>query len=118
MKSIQFSGPTNFSEIIKQSIECSKLLTHKDPCILSFYFFLVNYSVLLILTDGCISDMRETLGTIVDGSSCPLSIIIIGIGDADFDNMIILDGDDIVRENFKFSKRKVYFFIKIFLIAF
>lgn len=51
----------------------------------------------MILTDGCISDMRETLGTIVEGSSCPLSIIIIGIGDSDFDNMIILDGDDVVN---------------------
>ena len=31
LQRIQFSGPTNFSEIIEQSMECSKLLTHQDP---------------------------------------------------------------------------------------
>ena len=48
----------------------------------------------MILTDGIINDMNETINSIVEGSKLPLSIIIIGIGDADFSNMDLLDGDE------------------------
>ena len=37
--------------------------------------------------------MQETIKQIVIGSELPLSIIIIGIGDADFSMMEDLDGD-------------------------
>ena len=53
-----------------------------------------KYIILLIITDGVISDMDDTIDEIVKGSSLPLSIIIIGVGDANFDSMNILDGDD------------------------
>jgi len=52
------------------------------------------YYILLILTDGEIHDMEATKSSIVAASHLPLSIIIIGIGNADFTNMEILDGDD------------------------
>lgn len=52
------------------------------------------YTILLILTDGEIHDMPLTLNSIVNSSHLPLSIIIVGIGNADFTNMEILDGDD------------------------
>ena len=48
----------------------------------------------MILTDGIINDMNETINSIVEGSKLPLSIIIIGIGDADFSDMVLLDGDE------------------------
>ena len=53
-----------------------------------------NYNILMILTDGVINDMNETINVIVDASFLPISIIIIGIGYADFTNMNILDADD------------------------
>jgi hypothetical protein len=59
------------------------------------------YHCLLILTDGVIHDMRETKDLIVECSKYPLSIIIVGIGNADFSNMIELDGDDVVLRNAK-----------------
>jgi len=43
--------------------------------------------------------MRETAAEIVKGSISPLSIIIIGIGSANFENMQILDGDDVRLTN-------------------
>jgi len=46
------------------------------------------YTILLILTDGEISDMEATKEAIVAVSGLPLSIIIIGVGDADFDKMV------------------------------
>ena len=37
--------------------------------------------------------MKEVKDMIVAGSNLPLSIIIVGVGNADFTNMEILDGD-------------------------
>jgi hypothetical protein len=48
----------------------------------------------MILTDGIINDMKETTKLLVECASLPLSVIIIGIGDADFSNMVTLDGDE------------------------
>jgi hypothetical protein len=48
----------------------------------------------MILTDGAISDLENTIEQIVIGSSLPLSIIIVGVGRGDdFDSMEQLDGD-------------------------
>ena len=53
-----------------------------------------NYFVLLILTDGVISDIKETKAAIVHASALPMSIIIVGVGFADFTAMDCLDADD------------------------
>ena len=50
--------------------------------------------ILMIITDGIINDMDKTIDEIVRGSSLPLSIIIVGVGEADFSSMDILDADD------------------------
>ena len=63
-----------------------------------------KYFVLLICTDGEITDMDETKAAIVDACDYPLSIIIVGIGNADFGKMKILDGDE---EGLKDSKGRV-----------
>ena len=46
-----------------------------------------KYLVLLIITDGAIHDMDETIRLIVQGADLPLSILIVGVGDDDFGNM-------------------------------
>ena len=38
--------------------------------------------------------MEHTIDLIVKATDLPLSIIIVGIGDADFSNMVRLDGDN------------------------
>lgn len=53
-----------------------------------------HYIICLILTDGIINDIQQTIDQIVRGSDLPLSIIIVGIGSADFEQMEALDGDD------------------------
>lgn len=60
-----------------------------------------HYFVLLILTDGGVDDLPETVAAIVAASSRPMSIVIVGIGEgADgeggggFYTMQMLDGDD------------------------
>jgi len=53
-----------------------------------------TYNILLIITDGVINDMQRTCDAIVDATKLPLSIIIVGVGNANFDNMDTLDADD------------------------
>ncbi len=46
-----------------------------------------KYCILLILTDGDISDIQATKDEIVKATEMPLSLIIIGIGDNEFSQM-------------------------------
>jgi len=47
----------------------------------------------LVLTDGEIHDMEKVIDTTIEMSVLPISVIIVGIGDAKFDKMTILDGE-------------------------
>uniref|UniRef100_A0AAX7VGN2 C2 domain-containing protein n=1 Tax=Astatotilapia calliptera TaxID=8154 RepID=A0AAX7VGN2_ASTCA len=79
-------GPTNFSPIINH-VACfarQALQQHVAS----------NYFVLLIITDGVITDMDHTRAAIVEASRLPMSIIIVGVGGADFSAMEFLDSDD------------------------
>ena len=83
IKKVQLWGPTNFAPIIREMNNIIKEQRHK-----------LKYHILMILTDGIIDDIDDTIDELVEGSFLPLSVIIIGIGNADFSNMIILDADD------------------------
>ena len=53
-----------------------------------------QYFILLMLTDGAISDMNNTKLAIIEASRLPMSIIIVGVGNANFDAMNELDADE------------------------
>ena len=53
-----------------------------------------NYNILLILTDGVIGDMDDTINSLVESSYLPISVIIIGIGNVNFSIMEVLYADD------------------------
>ena len=57
------------------------------------------YHIIFILTDGAIHDMQETIDSIVELSKYPVSIVIVGLGSADFSAMEILDGDEVPIKN-------------------
>jgi hypothetical protein len=90
---ITFHGPSIFHEIIDEVIKYASgnEVTQQDQ----------KYFLLLMLTDGGISDLKTTTNSIVQASNLPISIIIIGIGDEDFDKMELLDGDEIALVNQK-----------------
>ena len=46
-----------------------------------------------MITDGNITDLQLTIDAIVSISHEPVSIVIVGVGDEDFTNMVKLDGD-------------------------
>lgn len=54
----------------------------------------MQYQVLLLLTDGVIHDSPATRDIIFQLAELPCSIIIVGVGNADFEQMDELDGDD------------------------
>ena len=83
---VSLSGPTIFSKIIAQAAARAAAA----PCSQQQQ----QYNILLILTDGVINDMDATISQIVNASVLPLSIIIVGVGTADFNAMETLDADD------------------------
>lgn len=58
----------------------------------------------MIITDGVISDMQQTIDQIVRGSELPLSIVIVGVGSADFSSMDVLDADETPLYSQKYRK--------------
>lgn len=85
LEKVPLSGPTNFHEVIRHvvsKVEGGGGVESKA------------YHVLLILTDGAITDKKETAHEIVAASDLPMSIIIVGIGKGDFGQMHKLDSDD------------------------
>ena len=90
---IKMMGPTKFSYILK---ECkAQVEAINDP---------KTYHICLLLTDGEIHDMEETIEEIADiaNKNLPVSIIIVGVGSEDFSNMAKLDGDDMkLREGMR-----------------
>jgi hypothetical protein len=88
LQGVTLCGPTYFSKVLGVVLDYMKANMHQQM-----------YHILLILTDGEIHDMQPTKDLIVECSKYPLSIIIVGIGNADFSNMVTLDGDDVVLRN-------------------
>uniref|UniRef100_A0A7N6A5T1 Copine-3 n=1 Tax=Anabas testudineus TaxID=64144 RepID=A0A7N6A5T1_ANATE len=83
---LRLSGPTNFSPIINHVASIASAAAQTNSA--------SQYFVLLILTDGEITDFDQTRDAIVRASLLPMSIIIVGVGPADFKAMDLLDGDN------------------------
>uniref|UniRef100_A0A672SHX7 Copine-4 n=1 Tax=Sinocyclocheilus grahami TaxID=75366 RepID=A0A672SHX7_SINGR len=83
---VQLYGPTNIAPIIQKVANSASEEMHTKEA--------MEYFILLILTDGVITDMADTREAIVHASHLPMSVIIVGIGSADFSDMQMLDGDD------------------------
>lgn len=54
----------------------------------------LSYTILLILTAGNVEEVKETKQHLINASKDPLSVVIVGIGDADFTGMEFLDAFD------------------------
>ncbi|KAK2091502.1 Copine-9 [Saguinus oedipus] len=74
LRTVQLYGPTYFAPVINQVARAAAKISDGS-----------QYYVLLIITDGVISDMTQTKEAIVSASSLPMSIIIVGVGPAMFE---------------------------------
>ena len=87
LQSVELYGPTLFKPIIHTSAEIASINTGTQAH--------QKYFVLLLVTDGAIHDMQATIDEIVlAANSLPLSIVIVGVGNADFTVMHTLDADE------------------------
>ncbi|CAN0060588.1 unnamed protein product [Ectocarpus sp. 4 AP-2014] len=97
LKRVELSSPTLFAPVIRKvGSEAASTMT-KDPS-------QQYYTILLLITDGAIMDVEKTVGAIVASSDYPFSIVIVGVGKADYTSMKRLDGDDVRLVN-KAGKR-------------
>jgi hypothetical protein len=76
-QNIIMSGPTSFVPIINKAIE---IVTTKN-----------EYHILIIIADGEVENINETINIIREASKYPLSIVCIGVGKGPWDNMVKLD---------------------------
>ncbi|KAM9654987.1 copine-9 isoform 3-T3 [Morphnus guianensis] len=123
LRTVQLYGPTNFAPVINQVAGAAAQVTDGS-----------QYHVLLIITDGVISDMLQTKEAIVtvsapsftvssphvgccpgchpasapQASALPMSIIIVGVGPAEFEAMEELDGDEVrVSSRGRYAERDI-----------
>lgn len=103
LKQIKLSGPTYFSQVLQEAD-----IVAQQP----YQENLQHYTILLIITDGIINDMDRTIDAIITSSDHPISIIIVGVGQANFDAMDRLDADDsLLRQNGRTAKRDIVQFV-------
>ncbi|XP_077983479.1 copine-8-like isoform X2 [Glandiceps talaboti] len=84
LQRVYLHGPTNFSPVVDHVAKFAE--NHRGGH---------HYFILLIITDGSISDMARTKDAIVNAATLPMSIVILGVGNEDFSSMDILDGNDV-----------------------
>lgn len=82
LSTVVLNGPTLFQEVIENAMIMAQSDVGRK-----------GYHILTILTDGTINDMKKVKELLVSASSLPLSVIIIGVGNADFADMNELDSD-------------------------
>jgi hypothetical protein len=71
-----------------------------------------KYAILVIIADGVINDLESTIKAIIKASDFPLSIIIVGVGPADFSAMDTLDGDNaLLKSGGNTAKRDIVQFV-------
>uniref|UniRef100_A0A1I7RLU5 Copine-8 n=1 Tax=Bursaphelenchus xylophilus TaxID=6326 RepID=A0A1I7RLU5_BURXY len=101
---VELSGPTDFAPTIRFAARHAAALPEDGS----------KYSVLLIITDGVITDIEASKEEIVKASTLPLSIIVVGVGYDSFDEMKILDSDNhMLSANGKYAKRDIVQFVQL-----
>ncbi|KAG6645613.1 protein BONZAI 3-like isoform X3 [Carya illinoinensis] len=84
LHNVTLAGPTLFGQVIKRAAQiASQSVSYNSK----------KYFVLLIITDGVLTDLQETKDALVKASDLPLSILIVGVGGANFGQMEDLDAD-------------------------
>ncbi|KAJ4941301.1 hypothetical protein JOQ06_027586 [Pogonophryne albipinna] len=103
LRTVQLYGPTNFAPVISQVARCAAEVTDGS-----------QFFVLLMITDGVISDMDQTKEAVVNAAGLPMSIIIVGVGPAEFDAMEELDGDEVrVSSRGRSAERDIVQFVPL-----
>lgn len=117
----------NIEEVLKLYESCFDWVHPGGPCKLAPGIKAVNqwvkeianndkgfYSVLLVFTTGHVADMQDTIMALVESSTLPLSVLMIGVGSSNFDDLRVLDSDSkrLEDKNKKKAERDVVQFVE------
>merc|ERR1711997_278249 len=103
IQNVRLYGPTNFAPVINHVANFARAYQQSGD----------QYFVLLIITDGIITDLEATKYAIVNACQLPMSIIIVGVGNEDFSAMEELDGDEKkLRAYNKIASRDIVQFVE------
>ena len=99
---VDLCGPTHFAPLFRNILEKTKQSEKENPD---------NYTIFLILTDGEIHDMDETVLLLIEACRHPVSIVIVGVGSQSFDNMRVLDAGQCADKNGNRPSRDICRFV-------
>ncbi|XP_074292780.1 protein BONZAI 3-like [Silene latifolia] len=83
LQNVGLAGPTLVGKVIDKASSIAEKSMFRNN---------YKYYVLLLITDGVLTDLQEAIDALVKASELPLSVLIVGVGNSDFAQMKILDG--------------------------
>jgi len=80
---VKLSEPTRYSDLFKYTVDqfCQDKQGNDE------------YTIVLLITDGGVTDFEETKEILVNSSNKPLSVVLVGVGDGDMGALTCLDSD-------------------------
>lgn len=94
---IEPEEPTNLSAVLDR---IRMMMKHQDKKNYKIY------TLMVIMTDGDITDRQDTVDKIVECASYPLSVVVLGIGQGNFDFMEFLETGQKMKEPDNGKKKK------------
>jgi len=70
---VNLAGPTSFAPLIRETINIVRESR--------------SYHILIIIADGQVTSVQDTIDSIVEASKYPISIVMVGVGDGPWDQM-------------------------------
>ncbi|VDK64626.1 unnamed protein product, partial [Onchocerca ochengi] len=101
--SIRPYAPTDYSEVIYHTYKFGAAVQRQGKS--------DHYFVLLIVTDGCVTNSKRTVNAIVDCAELPISIVIVGVGNQDFSAMQCLLSPTLKSSEGRLLRREIVTFV-------
>ncbi|MED6257984.1 hypothetical protein ATANTOWER_001364, partial [Ataeniobius toweri] len=93
-------------------VKSSSFTTLEDECFINLHQYQEGFAEILHLIKGSVPSVYGNNGHSKAAAKLPMSIIIVGVGQAEFDAMVELDGDDIrISSRGKLAERDIVQFV-------
>jgi hypothetical protein len=82
LNSVSLAEPTQYSQVLSFAAEDARRSSQE-----------VEYTVIMLITDGGVTDFQETKQALVRMSKQPISVVLVGVGSGDMAALDLLDSD-------------------------